>query len=89
MLSKTVYAVQPYRVGNKNKKSLVVVIPAKVTKECKIDTSTIFAIRVNRQRRSIIFNMLNDTMDEKNKINVPDEEALQVSHHQAHLQSQP
>ena len=89
MLSKTVYAVQPYQVGNKNKKSLVVVIPAKVTKECKINPSTIFAIHVDSQKRSITLNMLNYANELKDEVNVPGEETFQVSRHQAHLQSQP
>jgi hypothetical protein len=79
MLSKTVYAVQPYRVGNKNRNSLVVVIPSNVTKECKINTSTIFAIHVNSNRRSITLKILNSSTERKNEINVPGDEAVQVS----------
>ena len=88
MLSKTVYAVQPYQVGNKKKKSLVVVIPANITKEYKIDTSTIFAIQVDSGKRSITLDMLKNVNEEKREIGVPGEEAFQVSHHQADLQPQ-
>jgi len=87
MLSKT-YAVQPYRVGNKNRKSMVVVIPANVTKECKINTSTIFAIYVDSEKRSITLNILNNTTEGKNEVNAPGDEAVQVSHHQRRLQPQ-
>lgn len=55
---KSQYAVQPYRVGSKNKRSLVFVIPAKIAKECNIDTSTIFAIQVGDQRKSITLYMV-------------------------------
>ena len=88
MLSKTVYAVQPYQVGNRKRKSLVVVIPANVTKECKINTSTIFAIHVDSEKRNITLNMLNNTNEEKSEMSGPGEEAVQVSHHTASLQLQ-
>lgn len=45
MAIKSVYALQPYQVGSKNGKSLVLVIPAKVAKKYNIDTSTIFALK--------------------------------------------
>jgi hypothetical protein len=58
MLSK-IYAVQPYEVGPKNrKKSLVVGIPSKIAEECNINTSTIFAVRLGDQNKSITLQMI-------------------------------
>jgi hypothetical protein len=51
---KDVYALQAYRVGNKNAGSLAVVIPAEVVKQCEISTSTIFALRVDPEKKRII-----------------------------------
>jgi hypothetical protein len=59
MLSK-IYAVQPYEVGPKNrKKSLALVIPSKIAEECNINTSTIFALQLGDQNKSITLRMLN------------------------------
>jgi hypothetical protein len=60
MLSK-IYAVQPYEVGPKNRerKSLALVIPSRIAEECNINTSTIFAIQLGDQNKSITLRMLN------------------------------
>ena len=53
MLSKLTYVAQPYQVGPKDRKSLAIIIPAKLTKEFDINTSSIFAIQINKQKKSI------------------------------------
>jgi hypothetical protein len=50
---KTFYVLQPYQVGSKRSKSLALVIPAKVVRECNIDTSTVFALRTNVDTKHI------------------------------------
>jgi antitoxin component of MazEF toxin-antitoxin module len=80
MLSKATYAVQPYQVGRKNKKSLVVVIPAKIAKECNIDTSTIFAIQLGNHKKKITLQMV-DAPREKEII--PAAESFEASSKQA------
>lgn len=45
--------MQPYQVGSKNAKSLVLLIPAKVVKEFGINTSTVFMLRKNIESRTI------------------------------------
>ena len=42
---KSVFAIQPYKVGSKIGNSLAIVIPSKIVKERQIDTSTIFLAR--------------------------------------------
>jgi bifunctional DNA-binding transcriptional regulator/antitoxin component of YhaV-PrlF toxin-antitoxin module len=66
MLTKLIYATQPYYVG-RNKSSLAVIIPSKVRKECNINTSTIFAIRIDRKRKNITLKTLNNVEEVENK----------------------
>jgi hypothetical protein len=47
------YVIQPYRVGSKNGKSLALIIPARVAKECDISSSTVFSVRMNADSRTI------------------------------------
>lgn len=67
MLDRTLYAIQPYRVGckDKNKKSLAIIIPAKVARECNVDPSTIFALRVDRQKKIFTLHMVVDAQFQK------------------------
>src|SRR5215467_13511951 len=54
---KNIYVVQPYQVGNKDKKLLVIIIPAQIGKEYSFDTSTIFALKVDNMRRLTLQNV--------------------------------
>ena len=45
MLYKKVYAVQPYQVGQKERKSTAVIIPAGIVKEFNIDKNTILILK--------------------------------------------
>jgi hypothetical protein len=53
MLPRVVYATQPYLVGSKDRKSLAIIIPARIAKEYDVDTSTIFAVRADKRTNSI------------------------------------
>ena len=57
---KSIYILQPYHVGSKNGKSLAMVIPARVAKACNIDISTAFALRVDKSRKHITLESLNE-----------------------------
>ena len=52
---KKLYALQPYMVGSKKGKSLVVVIPSEVVKTCNIDTSTVFTLRGDQKYKNSNF----------------------------------
>ena len=52
MFTRSVYATQPYLVGSKDRKSLAIIIPARLVKEYDVDTSTIFAVRADKGRRT-------------------------------------
>jgi hypothetical protein len=54
MYDRDVYVIQPYRVGTKDRKSLAIVIPAQVVKEYSFNTSTVFALNVEKGNSKII-----------------------------------
>jgi hypothetical protein len=46
-MNKLIFVAQPYWVGNREGKSLAVIIPSPIVKESKIDPTTIFRIHSN------------------------------------------
>lgn len=52
MLTRNVYVVQPYRVGA-NRKPLAIGIPHEISKECEIDTSTVFQLKVDGKDKKV------------------------------------
>lgn len=50
---KSVYVLQPYKVGSTRAKSLALIIPAKVARKYGIDTSTVFAVQTNTSTNTI------------------------------------
>lgn len=61
---KSLYALQPYKVGSKHSKSLVVCIPAKIAKECNIDTSTVFALQVDEKTKQVTLHTVDQLASE-------------------------
>lgn len=59
LLNKITYAVQPFLIGPR-KTSLAFIIPAKVTQECKINPSTIFAVQRDKERKTLTLQMIDD-----------------------------
>lgn len=53
LIMKDIYSIQPYEVGTKNHKSLAIIIPTQVKKECHINTSSIFYFEIDRQLKRI------------------------------------
>jgi antitoxin component of MazEF toxin-antitoxin module len=81
---KSIYVLQPYRVGSRNGKSLAMVIPAEVAKACNIDVSTAFALRVDRSGKHITvesINEINERNEDKSEIK-PAGESFQTSSNQ-------
>jgi hypothetical protein len=72
MLSKSTYVTQPYNVGNKERKSLAIIIPAKVAREYNISSSTIFAIHVNNHRNIVLQMLEMPHTDKASEISLPD-----------------
>lgn len=65
------YVVGPYQLGSKTGKSWVVGIPAEVVKELQINSSTIFALRIQKVIRSISLQMINEII-EKYECTIPE-----------------
>jgi hypothetical protein len=75
MFLRNVYVTQPYLVGSKGRKSLAIIIPARLVKDYDVNTSTIFAARAEKKTNRIIMytvhgqskdNMM-DVMDESSR----------------------
>jgi hypothetical protein len=72
MISRNVYAIQPYQVGTKDRKSLAIIIPAEITREYNIDSSTVLVLRVNQKTRRITLQTINAVeKDEENNMMIP------------------
>jgi hypothetical protein len=51
---KEIYSIQPYEVGSKKYKCHAVVIPSDVIRECDINSSSIFNLKVDEKTKQII-----------------------------------
>ena len=49
-VNKTLFSTSPYRTGAAGSNTMVIVIPAKIVKDQKIDTSTIFLVKPEGNR---------------------------------------
>lgn len=71
---KQVYVLQPYQVGSKDGKSLALIIPAKVARQCSVNTSTVFTLRVDEGTKRIMLQTLNEIIMDNNhgqKLEIP------------------
>jgi hypothetical protein len=71
---KELYVLQPFEVGSRKAKSLALVIPAKVVKECSIGTSTVFALSTNPSTKRIVLQQTPYPVEEKK----PDQAVIAV-----------
>ena len=84
---KSIYAIQPYQVGCKKdkKKSLAVIIPAKIAREYNVDPSTIFALKVDQERKTITLQIIDDAFKKEMR---PADESFSTSRQQVSLEVQ-
>ena len=87
MLTKVKYAIQPYHVGCKNdkKKSLAIIIPAKIAREYNVNPSTIFALRVDQENKTIMLQLVDDVSKKEMR---PADESAQSSNQHAYEYTQ-
>lgn len=64
---KNIYALQPYEVGSKYRKSLALIIPAKVTKRYNVGPSTVFTLRVDESKKRIMLQMIDESIADNDK----------------------
>jgi hypothetical protein len=79
---KRLYLVQPYLVGSKQGRSLVLTIPSEVAKHCNLDTSTIFFMRIDAQTKTIILRAMNETAQGQYEKVIPTGESFQTADQQ-------
>ena len=60
MIQKNLYVIQPYRVGPKDRKSLVLGIPAAIAKKYNIDRNTIFVLKAEMTNNRLILEKIID-----------------------------
>jgi len=85
MLDKSTFVIQPYYVGQKDRKSLAAIIPSKIVKKYNIDSSTIFTVRIDQQTNSIMLQIVDPQLPyKKNMITTttPTGESLEDSSQQ-------
>ena len=63
---KAIYALQPYQVGSKDRKSLALIIPAKVAKRYNVDVSTVFTLQVDEAKKRILLQTLDEIITNNN-----------------------
>ena len=56
-IMKSVYLIQPYQLGGKYK-SLALIIPADIVRECNINKSTGFVLRVDKETKKVVLNTI-------------------------------
>jgi hypothetical protein len=78
---KSLYVLQPYKVGSKNSKSLAIIIPAEVKKECNIDISTPFALYPDKKTKRVTLQNINATIQITNMMK-PAAESFEASKQQ-------
>jgi hypothetical protein len=57
------YVIGPYQLGSKTGKSWVVGIPAEVARVLQINGSTLFALRIQKDSRSITLQKINEVIE--------------------------
>lgn len=70
---KSLYVLQPYKVGSKNSKSLAIIIPAEVKEECNIDISTPFALYLDKKTKKVTLQNINAMIQIKDMMKPADE----------------
>jgi hypothetical protein len=50
---RTTYAIQPYAVGSKGAKSLALIIPARIARQCDITPNTMFSVKADRKTKAV------------------------------------
>jgi hypothetical protein len=61
------YVTQPYAVGSKRGKSLALIIPARITRECNITPETLFSVRANMSTKAVILQTVKLTTEDEDE----------------------
>jgi hypothetical protein len=78
MLSKTIYAIQPYQVGQKERQSIAMIIPSGIVKEFHIDKNTVLILRPH-QNGTLTIETIRGTEQFDQKSKIPVDKSFQAS----------
>jgi hypothetical protein len=72
-----IYAIQPYAVGSKGAKSLALIIPARIARQCNITPNTMFSVKADKRTKAVTLQTIKvlEDGDENKKAG-----AVEVSH---------
>lgn len=79
MHTKSIYAIQPYKVGSKNANSWAHVIPAPIVKKYNIDESSILLLRGSEKQDVMTLQFITDCKSIKNVVLPANRESLPTS----------
>lgn len=88
MIQRNQYVIQPYNVGPKERKSLVMRIPASVAKEYQIDRNTIFILKPENDGRLILHRVVNQRIQEQTENRMSADKSSEGSSQQTSRQVQ-
>lgn len=77
-VERSIEFVQPYQVRQKNKKSLAVIIPAKIARQCNITPDTLFSVKGDRTTKAVTLQTVKLTTEDENENKKAG--AVEVSH---------
>lgn len=64
-----IYATQPYHVGSKGGKSLAVIIPAGIARQCDITTDTVFSVKADTRTKAVTLQTIKPTTEDDEEEN--------------------
>ncbi|HET9807172.1 MAG TPA: hypothetical protein VFP49_09710 [Nitrososphaeraceae archaeon] len=79
MSYKKIYAIQPYRIGQKERQSTAIIIPASIVKEFHIDKNTILILRPYRNGKLTIETIRGEIEQFDQKDMIPVEKSIAAS----------
>ena len=82
MLYKKIYAIQPYEVGQKERKSTAMIIPSGIVKEFNIDKNTVLILRPH-QNGTLTIETIRGSEQFDQKSMIPVEKSIAASNQQA------
>jgi hypothetical protein len=78
-LRRRIYAIQPYAVGSKSAKSLALIIPARIARQCEITTDTMFSVKADTRTKAVTLQTIKLTEDENENKKAGADEASHLS----------
>jgi hypothetical protein len=74
------YAIQPYEVGTKGARSLALIIPARIARQCDITTDTMFSVKADTRTKAVTLQTIKLMTTEDENENKTKAGAVEVDH---------